>query len=145
MIHDNKQHLGEGKSPRNCIVEFIQDHTLGLGDMNNTRIHCRNALGKAFPTRRRTKSGEGRPRGWPELHRWLGRGGGGCWEDLGRGGKGTAWVGSPTLPFYTQPPSQPDILAKVGPDYLAPPDIPPRGRIFWPGMPESSSTQIFIK
>jgi hypothetical protein len=121
MIHDNKEHLGEDKSPRNCIVEFIQDHTLGLGDMNNTRIHCRNALGKAFPRRRRTKSGEGWPREWLELHQRQGRGGGGCRENLGRGGgEGTARVGSPTPPFYTQPPSRPNILAKVCPKYPPP-------------------------
>jgi hypothetical protein len=57
--------------------KFIQDHTLGLGDMNNTRIHCRNALVKAFPRWRRTKSGEDQPRRWPEERRRLGRGGGG--------------------------------------------------------------------
>jgi hypothetical protein len=145
MIHDNKEHLGEDKSSRDCIVEFIQDHTLGLEDRNNTRIHCRNALGKAFLRRRGTKSGKGPAEGMagaPPMARERRR------RLLGRprvGGKGTAQVGSPAPPFYTQPPSWPNILAKVCPDYPPPWIFRPWGRIFRPRMPESSSTQIFIK
>jgi hypothetical protein len=79
-IHDNKEQHGEGQTPRNFIGKFIQDHTLGLGDMNNTHIHCKNALVKAFPRWRRTNSSEDRPRRWTEHQRRLRRGGGGGWE-----------------------------------------------------------------
>jgi hypothetical protein len=75
-IHDSKEQHGEGQTPRNFIGKFIQDHTLGFRDMNNTRIHCKNALVKAFSRWRRTKSSEDRSRRWPEHRRQLGRGGG---------------------------------------------------------------------
>jgi hypothetical protein len=65
-IHDSKEQHGEGQKPRKCMGNFIQDHTLGLGDISNTRIHCRNALVRALSRWRRTKFGEDRPRRWPE-------------------------------------------------------------------------------
>jgi hypothetical protein len=116
VIHDNRELLRGIQSPRNFKIKFILHHTLGLGNMSFTCIHCKNGLEERLPEEEGIKLRRGPALGMagaPPVARgrrerkWI-------WE----GERGTTRPGSPTPPFY-----MPALLGL---------DIPPGGWIFLP-------------